>query len=186
MPVAPRARRYSILPAASVVILAALILLIVGATNALDTSQVVPTTLPAIVGALPAASPAADASLYVGAVRDGVPPTDIASALIAPRGTTKIKNLLTGGEGEGDYDRATSFRVAAPRARVFGFYRANLEALGWKLFSSGIAPGDGGDELLFQKGGSDGWYWETGVIAPLTADGATIFEFRIFQAADAS
>jgi hypothetical protein len=186
VPVPPPSRRVSILPAATVLALAVLTLLIVGATNALDTSQVTPTTLPVILGALPAATAASDTSLFKGAVLDGVPPADIASALIAPRGTAWIKNLDTGGASAGDYDRAASFRVAAPRARVFGFYRSGLQALGWSLFSSGPAPRGGGDELLFLKGGTDGWYWETGIIARPTASGVTVWTFRMFQASDAS
>ncbi|HUD70138.1 MAG TPA: hypothetical protein VMQ40_07855 [Acidimicrobiales bacterium] len=186
VPVPPPSRRVSILPAASVLGLAVLTLVLVLTANAFDSSIITPTTAPVIIGALPSASAAADTSLFPQAVQDGVPPANIASALIAPKATTRIRALDTGGLGTGDYDRATSFSVAAPRARLFGFYRSNLEALGWKLISTGAAPAGGGDELLFLKGGTDGWYWETGVIAQPTTSGRTVFTFRIFQVADAS
>jgi hypothetical protein len=176
----------SILPAASVLGLAVLTLLVVGTMNAFDSSVVTPTTTPVIVGALPAASAVTDASLFSKAVQDGVPPMDIASVLIAPKGTRRIGNVDTGGAGVGNYDRASAFSVAAPRAKLLGFYDSNLKALGWTLYSTGAAPAGGGDELLFQKGGSDGWYWEAGVIARPTTAGRTAFTVRLFQAADAS
>jgi hypothetical protein len=179
-------RRVSILPAASVLALAVLTLVIVLVANSFDNSLVTPTTLPVVLGALPAASAAADASLFPKAVLDGVPPANIASALIAPRGTVWLKNVDTGGAGEGDYDLESAFSVAAPRARVLGFFSAELKALGWSLFSTGAAPHGSGDELLFQKPGADGWYWDAGVVAQPTAAGRTGYTFRIFQASDDS
>jgi len=186
VPVPPPARRYSILPAASVLGLAVLTLFVVLIANSFDSSIVTPTTLPVIVGGLPSASAAADASLFPKALQDGVPPANIASALIAPKGSARLGNVPTGGGGTGDYDWASTFSVAAPRAHLLGFYRGNLEAMGWHLISNGAAPNGSGDELIFQKGGTDGWYWETGVVALPTAAGTTSFTFRIFQAADDS
>jgi hypothetical protein len=183
VPVPPPSRRVSILPAASVLGLAVVTLLVVGSMNAFDSSVVTPTTAPVILGALPAASSPVDTSLFKNAAQAGVPPTNIASALIAPRGAVWIRGL---NQGTGDYDRSFTFRVAAARARLLGFYRANLVALGWTLYSTGAAPGGGGDELLFQKAGSDGWYWETGVIARPTTSGSTVWTLRLYQAADAS
>jgi hypothetical protein len=186
VPVPPPSRRVSILPAASVLLLAVVTLLVVGTTNAFDSSTVTSTTAPVILGTLPPATASANASLFKKAVQDGVPPADIASAFFAPRGAVWIDNLPTGGLGPGNYDRASRFRIAAPRPRLLGFYRSWLEALGWTLFSTGPAPHGGGDELLFQKGGSDGWWWEAGVIARPTTGGRTAWTYRLFQAADAS
>jgi hypothetical protein len=186
VPVAPPARRVSILPAASVLALAVLTLVIVLIANSFDTSIVTPTTLPVILGALPAASPATDASLFPKAVQEGVPPANIASVFIAPRGTTYVGADDTGGSGVDDYDSEWTYSVPAPRARLLGFYSANLKALGWHLFSTGAAPNGAGDELLFQKGGTDGSYWDSGVVAQPTAAEETIFTFRIFQVADDS
>jgi hypothetical protein len=186
VPLAPPARRVSILPAASVLALAVLTLIIVLVANSFDNSVVTPTTLPVVLGGLPAASSTADAALFAKAVQDGVPPANIASALIAPKHTVWLENVATGGAGTGDYDREWSFSVAASRARVLGFYSADLKALGWSLFSTGAAPNGAGDELLFQKGGADGWYWNAGVVAQPTVSAKTVFTFRIFQVIDDS
>jgi hypothetical protein len=185
VPLPPPSRRVSILPAASVLGLAVFTLVIFSVMNAFDSSTVAPTTAPVIVGGLQPASAATDSALFSKAVQDGVPPVDIASALIAPRGAVWLHNLNTGGQALGGYDRATSLSVAAPSSRLFGFYRSHLQALGWTQYSAGAAPG-GGDELLFQKGGSDGWYWEAGVIARAITSGKTTFTLRLFQAAESS
>ena len=73
----------------------------------------------------------------------------------------------------------------ATRARLLGFYRSHYVGLGWTVISTGPAAG-GGDEILFQKGGGDGFYWEAGVSATAPSSTTTPFTLRLFQVADYS
>ena len=178
----PPSHTVSILPAAVVLILAVAMLFIFGFINFVDSPVTTATTQPIVLGGL-ANDP--HTQVFAGFVGQGVPPGDIATSLIAPARTTAIGVVATGGGGVANYDREVRLSVDAPRSRLLGFYRSNLEARGWRLFSTGTASG-GGAELLFQKAGTDGWYWESGVVAQPTRRGATVFIYRLLQASDFS
>jgi hypothetical protein len=178
----PAARKFSILPAAAVLVLAVLTLVSFAVVDLWVSPTTTPTTLPSIVVGTHLK---VDQSTQVfGGWRvDGLPPTNIASVLIAPDDTNYVRAVPTGGAGV-DYDMAVDLSVAAPRAELLGFYRSNLELIGWQLFSTGPAPGGGGDELIFEKGGDNGDDWDCGVIARATTSGRTTYEFRLFDVGD--
>jgi hypothetical protein len=175
----PRTHPVSIWPATIVLAVALGTLGIFTVINLLDSNPTATPAAPVILGGLPVGSRA----VFTGFVAGGGPPPDVASALLAPTTTSAIGAVATGGGAVGNYDEAIRLRVVAPRAQLLGFYRSHLEALGWSLFSTRIG-GHGDAELLFQKAGSDSWYWELGVIASPTHAGATAYTYRLFQASD--
>ncbi len=177
-PAPPRARNVSILPAMAVLIVAVGTLGLFGLLNVVTSGTTTATTLPFIIGTLPKGN-----GLFAHAVQDGVPPPNIASAFIDPAGTRRIGVVTTGGGGTGDYDLEYVLRVKAPRARLLGFYREDLEALGWNLFS---VSGGTSAHLLFQKAGTDGNYWDAGVVATATSPIVTTYTFKLFQFDDFS
>jgi hypothetical protein len=178
----PPARRYSILPAMMVLVIAVVTLFSFAVVDLWVSPTTTPTTLPDIVvGSLRVAT---STSVFGGWVQDGLPPSDIASGLFVPTDTTYLRPVTTGGNPGVDFDLAMSLSVRAPRAELLGFYKANLEALDWKLFSFGAGQVAGTDELLFEKGGANGDDWDLGVIAQATTHGATVYEFRLFDVGD--
>jgi hypothetical protein len=184
-PVAPRSSRTSILPAAAVLGLAVVMLVVFGLMNMVVSSSTTPTTLPVILGGLKA-DPAAARTVFTGWVGDDEPPANVASGVIAPEGARRVGVVTTGGGAatSGAFDLEDRVVVTAPRARVLGFYRTQLEAHGWRLISS--SGGASGDVLLFQIAGSDGFYWEAGVTAQATGPSATTYTYRIIQVSDYS
>jgi len=120
----------------------------------------------------------------------GTPPADILDALTVPSGAAarSHRDLNTSST---QYDEQMGFSVDASEAAVVGFYKADLKAEGWNVFDVGAASGQqGAVEVLAQKGGSDGWYWEVGaVVSPTTfghssAGQTTDFTLRLFQESD--
>jgi hypothetical protein len=188
VPVAPLApppsRRVSILPAAVVLLVAVGMLSVFVLLNVVGTTTTTPTTVPTVLGGLPV-SHAASAAAFRGWVQGGDPPADVASALLAPRGAVRVDAVNTGGTSSGgNYDLENRLTVPAARARLLGFYRSHLEALGWSLYS--VSGGAGGATLLFQRAGGDGFYWEAGVVAQATSPTTTTYTFRLFQVTDLS
>ena len=62
---------------------------------------------------------------------------------------------------------------------LINFYDAQLESRGWNLFSSGASNGD--PQSLFQKAGSDGFYWVIGVTVTTSNAARVDWTFRIYQ-----
>ncbi len=179
----PPSNTVSILPALAVLVIAVVTLGIFGLINLIDTST---TTIGApvdVVGGLPVDT---HPTVFTGWVVDGSPPSNITTGMIVPVGTTYLTGVAVGGGGAGGYDREVRLSINAPRAQLLGFYHAELQADGWNQFSSGHAQA-GGAELLFLKAGSDGWYWEIGVVATSTGPArspTTRFTYRLYQASD--
>jgi hypothetical protein len=179
----PPARSFSILPAATVLIIAVGTVGFFAVLNAFDSTQTTTTTIPAIVvGGLPADP---STTVFTGFVEPGLPPADIATALVAPVTTRRVALVHTGGGGAGNYDRAVTLRVNASRPELLGFYRAQLDAQGWRQFSAGAGP-HGGAQILFSKAGGDGWFWEAGVVANSSGAARTTYTYRLLQASDVS
>jgi len=181
-PKPPPARTVSILPAAAVLGLAVVTLVVFGLMNMIGSQTTTPTTQPAFLGGLAAGR----TSAFTSWVGSGALPPDVASALLVPVGTRLLGAVDTGGGGTGQFDREDRFVVGAPRARLLGFYRSNLVARGWSVIStSGTAAGSA--QVLFQKAGSDGVYWESGVTASASTSARTTpYTFRLFQVSDFS
>jgi hypothetical protein len=168
----------SILPAMVVLAVAVGTLVLFTVLNLVTNTAVrhAPTTVPIVVGGLgtDATNPA-----LAGCVRGGSPPPDIASALLLPVRTTPAGATRHPNSGAGDYDCLRTLATGANAGQVLGFYQAHLEALGWDLFSRGSSSG--GAQLLFQKAGSDTFYWVVGVTIDASRASGSTWTYRIYQ-----
>lgn len=180
VPAPPPTRRVSILPAAAVLGVAVLTLLVFGFLNLVASPRTTTTTQPVIFGGLSVGR----TTIFNTWTASGVVPANVASALIVPRGARLLSTVAVGG-GQDAFDREDRLVVAAPRSRLLGFYRTHLLASGWTVISTSGTAG-GGVELLFQKGGTDGFYWEAGVVAAAPSARTTPYTLRLFQVADFS
>lgn len=120
------------------------------------------------------------------------PPGNIVNALTVPVGAV-ARGFADNTTSTGQYDEQMRFSVGASEDAVVTFYRAELAAKGWKIESVGEATDvKGGVEVLAEKAGDDGWYWEVGaVVSPTTfpAGGSpsaesTAFTLRLLQLSD--
>lgn len=137
--------------------------------------------------------------LLAGIVSPGSPPTNIVRSLYVPAGTVLVASGR-GAAGSGQYDEEVVLAVDASQSAVIGFFRAELPAQNWGVFSTGPAVNKPGTvEVLAKQAGDDGWYWEIGaLVAPTTfgtagttssagpsgAANATRFTIRLFQISD--
>lgn len=89
-------------------------------------------------------------------------PADVLGALPALEQSTLVAwaNI---DQGRGAFDRAVLYRTSVPASTVFAFYQAAFARRGWTLLSTGSAVG-GGREVLAERAGSDGAYWEAGAL----------------------
>lgn len=167
----------------AVLVIAVVTLALFALVDLVTAQSTTTTTVPGVViGGLPTAT---HSTIFSGDSGDGVPPSNVASALVVPRGTRLVKVLPTGSCAcAGDYSISYELSVRAPRAELLGYYVGHLGALGWDAYSKSSAPDGLGYEDLFQIEGTDGNYWELGVIAKPTVGGVTTFQFRLFEATD--
>jgi hypothetical protein len=191
-PPAPR-RRPSMRPAFVVVAVAAVIVLGFGLLAVLSPPSTgpAPSSRPAkVAGTSLRAVPAAGALAPIE--HPGTPPGNILDALSLPEGAVarSHQDLNTSST---QYDQQMTFSVRATEAAVVDFYKVRLKATGWSVFDTGPVAGHPGEvEVLAQKGGSDGWYWEVGAVVSPTTFGhgrtgggqATAFTLRLFQQSD--
>jgi hypothetical protein len=122
-------------------------------------------------------------------LQPGEPPPDIVNAVVLPQGVTALSHRNNAGADQ--FDAQMDFHSAANQGALVGFFRATMARDGWRIFSTGPAfhlPG--GVEVLGQKAGSDGWYWQMGaIVAPTTftkgsTGDATRLTVRLFQVPD--
>ena len=167
----------SILPAMIVVGVAVVTLGIFLVINLVTNQKVTTTTTPvAIVGGL--ALDPANLSLHA-CEQAGSPPGNIVGALVMPVHTTPTGTAIHANAGAGDYDCLRHFASTANAGEILGFYRARLESQGWSLFSSGTPHAIA--QLLFQKAGSDTFYWVVGITVNARVADSTSWTFRIYQ-----
>jgi hypothetical protein len=169
----------SIWPAASVLIVAVAMLVIFivlnGATNQSISST--STTVPIIVGGL---ATDVNSTLLQNCISNGTIPTNILPAMLIPIDTTSTGTQSIPNTGAGDYDCYKPLKTTASYQDVLGFYKSHLTVLGWNLFSSGTT--NGGPQYLFQKSGSDGFYWIVGItVTSPTSQLTTNWKYRIYQ-----
>jgi hypothetical protein len=82
--------------------------------------------------------------------------------------------------GAGDFDCVLPLTTThASASSLISFFNAQLEARGWNLFSKGASNGD--PQSLFQKAGSDGFYWEVGVTVTKSSASSVQWTFQIYQ-----
>ncbi len=139
----------------------------------------------------------------------GSVPADISSNLTVPAGTrvTGTKDLDSGG---GQFDRSVYLQAPFSQSKVIDSYLNELPRLGWRVTSTSSVLGNNGqpaDQILAQRGSSDGYYWEVGLTImaskltstvgetpPGTENGAlsarskssSTFTLRLLQIADGS
>jgi hypothetical protein len=167
----------SILPAAVVLGVAVITLIAFLAINFIANPRVkvTSTTVPVIVGGLTTEA----GHLLAGCEQAGSPPANIATALVAPVTTVTTATPRHPNGGAGDYDCVEALATTASSAKVLGYYAAQLPARGWDLFSRGSSTGQA--QLLFQKAGSDTFYWVIGVTVVRVAGARTYWSYRIYQ-----
>lgn len=204
LPAGPVRRSPSLRPALLVLGLAAFILVLFGVGSALTAGSGTPThagatpqTVPAgrtkVAGTTLEAVPAKGELAPL--VHGGTPPADVVDALPLPAGSTRVAAAPT--RGITLFSASERFTVPATQAAVVAFYRSELAAVHWKIVSVGPARGTANaTEVLAQRAGSDGWYWEVGaVVSPTTfppgstasaPTGTTPFTLRLFQLNDAA
>jgi hypothetical protein len=92
------------------------------------------------------------------------PPKDIQRSVFVPASCVVDRNLATGADASRP-SVATVFRCEHTSGFLVSFYRAQLPHSDWKVFSDAPTTHDGGGlALLSQKPGSDGFYWQLGVV----------------------
>ena len=140
------------------------------------------TTIPVVVGGL-----AVDHSstLLENCETPGSPPNNIVSGVMVPVGTQSRGPFDMPNQGAGDFDCYRPLVTRTSASSLLGFFKVQLEARGWSLFSSGAS--NGAPQYLFQKSGSDTFYWVIGVTVDTSASSAssTAWTFRIYQNSEA-
>jgi hypothetical protein len=177
-PRAPLTTTTSIWPAAGVLIFAVFVLATFMIINLISDQGVTKphTTIPTVVGGL-AKAPSAAVLHYCTSVSEI--PSNINDVFIVPVGTT----VNTGGNipnaGAGDFDCYQPLTTTANSASLLKFYKTQLEARGWGLFSQGASTGS--PQSLFQKAGNDGFYWVVGITVNKSSAHLSHWTFRIYQ-----
>ncbi len=109
----------------------------------------------------------------------GTPPSNISGALVLPVSTHSQGAAVHANSGAGDYDCLRHFTTRTSAGALLGFYEAHLESQGWSLFSTGTSHALA--QMLFQKAGSDTFYWVAGVTVNSSSNGRLSWTFRIYQ-----
>jgi hypothetical protein len=121
-------------------------------------SAVAPTKLP---GQQLAGIPAKGAIAAIASL--GQPPANIVAALTVPSGASVTSHRNS--SGLGPFDRSITLAIAAPPAQVVSFFEAEMTHHHWSLLAKvlGGTAGSSSDQLFYQLGGSDGYYWQVGL-----------------------
>ena len=101
------------------------------------------------------------AKLFTGCYAAGEPPANIGSAFLVPVGTRPTAQIDH--HSGSSYDCSRNLTGAHRQGEILGFYRDQLNARGWTLFSKGTAPRTGQTQYLFSKAGSDTFFWVVGI-----------------------
>jgi hypothetical protein len=127
-------------------------------------------------------------------IADGEPPDDIVNAVVLPVGSLP-GTVINDTNSAGSYDEQRLFTLASSQADIIKFFEIELPAQGWHTESTGPAKDQPGFEVLAQRAGSDGFYWEIGAVVtptvfaatgPGAKNGLTHFEIRLFQVSDST
>jgi hypothetical protein len=124
-------------------------------------------------------------------VRPGEPPTNIVNAVSIPAGSVRVAHQ-DNSVPTGQYDSQVSMRSGDSQAALLAFYAADMRLQGWQVFDRGPASNHPGAlEVLGKLAGTDGYYWEMGVIISATSfapggppRGQTDFTVRLLQLSD--
>jgi hypothetical protein len=177
-PRAPLTTTTSIWPAAGVLIFAAVVLGVFMVINLISDQGVTksPTTIPVVVGGLKIASSASALNYCTSASEI---PSNIDDVFLVPVGTSLNKGGNIPNAGAGDFDCYQPLTTTTNSASLLKFYKSQLEARGWSLFSQGSS--NGSPQSLFQKAGNDGFYWVAGITVTKSSKDLVHWTFRIYQ-----
>jgi hypothetical protein len=168
----------SIWPAAGVLIFAVVVLVVFMIINLVSDQGVTPTptTLPVVVGGL-AKAPSSATLDYCKSASEI--PANINDVFLVPVGTRGQSGGNIPNAGAGDFDCYQPLVTSTNSATLLSFYKSQLEARGWGLFSQGSSKGS--PQSLFQKAGNDGFYWVVGITVTKSASNLVHWTFRIYQ-----
>jgi hypothetical protein len=169
----------SLWPAGAVLGLAIVVLVGFMLVNVIANPRVqrVPTTLAVVVGGLDVAStsPARQLCNATASI-----PADVLSGLLNPANSVVRPGGSIINQGAGDFDCVETFLTAhASPSAILSFYNGQLATRGWSLFSQGTSSG--APQSLFQKAGSDGFYWIIGVTVTGHDSTSTTWKLRLYQ-----
>jgi len=121
-------------------------------------------------------------------VVNGIPPANIVDTVHVPLGATFTREIYTGGRAS-SYDRHLGYSASAAEGALYSYFHTLIAREGWKIFSVSSPTDSAGVEILAQKAGDDGFYWEQGVVIHPTTFSAsglqsTSFSLRLYQAAE--
>jgi hypothetical protein len=192
-PERPAGRPVSMKPAAIVLGLAVLVLLVFAGGAALFRATPAKPASQRSVTVRGTSLRAVDARGALGPIiSPGQPPNNVLNAVVVPAGARRVSTIDYSGNAS-QYDQAVVLSVGGPQAAVVDFYKKEMRRAGWHIESTGPADHQPGIEVLGQLAGDDGWFWELGtVVAPSTfgASGTgtdrTRFTLRLIQEPDAS
>lgn len=171
----------SILPAASILGIAVGVLAIFLTLNVVASPRVATTsTIPIVVGGLPVASGTSSFAATCNA--NQLAPEEIARDLLLPVRTTTVRAPRVLNAGAGDFDCTAGYRTTATSGEVLGFFGDQLRVRGWHHFSSGSSKGE--PQFLFQKSGSDGFYWIIGVTVTKSTNATVDWTYRVYQSSE--
>jgi len=177
-PRAPLTTTTSIWPAAGVLIFAVVMVAIFMIINLISDQGVssTSTTVPVVVGGLNAAP--SSAVLHYCAKASEIP-SNVSDVFIVPVGTRSASSGTIPNAGAGDFDCYQPLVTPTNSASLLEFYKSQLEARGWSLFSQGSSSGS--PQSLFQKAGNDGFYWVAGITVTKSSKDRVHWIFRIYQ-----
>lgn len=127
-------------------------------------------------------------------IADGEPPDDIVNAVVLPAGSLP-GTVINNSDSAQSYDEQRLFTLDNSQQKIITFFEIELAAQGWHVESTGKAKDQPGFEVLAQRAGSDGFYWELGAVVtttvfppsgPAATTGLTHFEIRLFQVSDSA
>lgn len=196
-PVLPPARPTSLRPAALVGAIAVVILVVFAVGAAISGNGIRATSPPIKEGVVKGTSlRAISATAALRHIEQGgEPPVNVVDSIAVPDGYRYL-SMTDNTASAGQYDEQVQLSAATSEEALFVFYKAELPKDGWHVVSTGAADGQPGVEVIGEKGGDDGWYWEFGaVISPTTFanpssgatasnDDVTKFVIRLFQVPD--
>jgi hypothetical protein len=182
---------FSMRPAMLVVGLAAVIVIVfiaIGfATNGKPAQTDTSKSLTVISGTPLRAERAASALKVI--IRTGQPPSNILNSVSLPVGSTRVSHQFNAAE---QYDAQIGLLSNDSQEALRTFFLSDMKSQGWKILEVGPADHNpGAVEVVGQKAGSDGFFWNEGAVVSATTFGAgappaghTHFTVRLFQVPD--
>ena len=174
----------SIWPAAAILGLAVVMLGVFLLVDFVTSKGVVPppTTLPAIVGGLTRDATPTPALQYC--LQSEEVPTNIDSAFVVPDNTVPRSGASTP-DLRGPASTTASNRCRRPAPLLDRSSRSSTPSSARAAGASSSKGASNGDpQSLFQKAGSDGFYWEIGVTVTKSTASHVDWKFEIYQNSD--